>query len=177
MSGVIDLFLLNPGAVVFGAAGLLCQLTWPLFSRRRTMLAIQFGIGTNYGLQYALLEAWSGAGICTIGATQTTVAFFAGDRPWLRFMGVGFLPVAAAISWMTWSGWASLLALAACSLIMLGRLQSDTLRIRMFLLASAPFGMGYDLAVGAAPAFCGAVASTGISVAMLVREIRRRRAA
>ncbi len=75
----------EPAVAVFGAAGLACQLAWPLFSNRRAMLGVQMGIGTNYGAQYALLEAWSGAAVCGLGATQTLVAFLAGaDRPCSR---------------------------------------------------------------------------------------------
>lgn len=174
MEGLLESLLEKPLAVLFGSLGLTCQLAWPMFSARQLMLAVQFGIGANYGLQYALLEAWSGAGICSIGATQTVIAFFAGERPWLRKLGLTFLPVVGAVSYLTWSGYASLFALAACSLVMLGRLQKDTIRLRMFLLAASPFGIGYDLSVGAAPALCGAITSAILAAIMLAREIHKR---
>jgi hypothetical protein len=174
MESLLESILERPFAALFGSLGLTCQLAWPVFSTRHLMLAVQFGIGATYGLQYALLDAWSGAGICSIGATQTVIAFFAGDKPWLRKLGLIFLPVVGAVSYFTWSGYASLFALAACSLVMLGRLQKDTIRLRMFLLAASPFGISYDLSVGAMPALCGAISSAIVAAVMLARELRKR---
>lgn len=164
-------------AAAFGAMGLFCQLIWPLFRDRRAIMSAQFGIGADYGMQYALLGAWSGAGLAGIGATQSALAFFAGERPWMRRAGVVFLPIVVAVVYATWSGIASFFALAAVTLIMIGRMQGDTLRLRVFLLAAAPFGISYDIAVGAAPALVGAVTSAIIAATMLAREIRQRRSA
>lgn len=174
MTSLLEIFTADPLAALFGGLGLTCQLIWPLFSSRRMILTVQLGIGANYGVQYALLEAWSGAGIAFLGATQTAVALSAGDRPFFQKLGLIFLPVVGLISGLTWDGYASLFAMTACTLVMIGRLQADTLLLRVFLLAAAPFGIGYDLAVGAAPALCGAISSATLSSIMLVREMNRR---
>lgn len=175
MTALTDAFLANPLATTFGTMGLLCQLIWPLFHTRRAIMTVQFGIGADYSLQYALLEAWSGAGLAGLGATQSALAFFFGDRPWFRRVGLAFLPIVAAVCWSTWSGVETLFAFAAVVLIMVGRLQSDTLRLRILLLAAATFGMGYDVVIGAAPAMIGAIVSAIIATAMLIREINQRR--
>lgn len=175
MNVLIDTFLTNPLATTFGTMGLLCQLIWPLFHGRRAIMTVQFGIGADYSLHYALLDAWSGAGVAGTGATQSALAFFFGDRPWFRWAGLAFLPVVTAVCWSTWSGIETLFAFAAVTLIMFGRLQRDTLRLRILLLAAAPFGMGYDIVVGAVPALIGAIVSASIASAMLIREINERR--
>lgn len=177
MDGFLNVFWENPLAVAFGAAGLFCQLIWPVFRDRRAIITAQFGIGADYSLHYALLDAWSGAGVAGLGATQSALAFFAGDRPWLRNVGYFFLPVVGVIGYLTWSGIETAFALAAVTLIMTGRLQSDTLRLRILLLAAAPFGMAYDISVGAAPALMGGIVSATVAVTMLMREIRSRRPA
>jgi hypothetical protein len=177
MDGFLDVFQQNPWAAAFGAAGLFCQLIWPVFRARRAIMTAQFGIGADYSLHYALLGAWSGAGVAGLGATQSALAFLAGDRPWLRYVGYVLLPVVGVIGYLTWSGIESAFALAAVTLIMVGRMQSDTLRLRILLLAAAPFGMAYDIAVSALPALIGGMVSTIIAVSMLVREIRSRRPA
>jgi hypothetical protein len=176
MSAFAETLSENPLAVAFGAAGLLCQLIWPLFRTHRAIMGVQFGIGADYGTQYALLGAWSGAGVASLGAAQSALAFLAGERTWLRRTGYVFLPVVALVCLITWSGIASLFALAAVTLIMVGRMQRDTLRLRILLLAAAPFGMGYDILVGALPALVGGSVSAVIASTMLVREIRERRA-
>jgi hypothetical protein len=175
MTGVTEILQENPLAVAFGAAGLFCQLIWPIFQARRAILTAQFGIGADYSMQYALLGAWSGAGVAGVGAMQSALSLFAGDRPWLRHAGLLFLPVVAVISYASWSGIESLFALTAVTLIMVGRIQHDTLRLRILLLLAAPFGIGYDIAVGALPALIGGIASAIIASVKLVREVRSRR--
>jgi hypothetical protein len=175
MGGFDDIIREHPLAAAFGAAGLLCQLIWPIFRARRAIMTAQFGIGADYSVQYALLGAWSGAGVAGLGALQSALAFFAGDRPWLRQAGFVFLPVVGVIVYASWSGIESLFALAAVTLIMVGRLQRDMLRLRILLLAATPFGIGYDILVGALPALLGGIVSTGVAAAMLVREIKLRR--
>ena len=176
MSTLIDVFQLNPVASAFGAAGLVFQLVWPLFRQRRTIMSMQFGIGASYSLHYALMDAWSGAGVAGLGATQSAIAFLGGDR-WLRRISYAFLPVAAAICYATWSGLPSILALTAMTLVMIGRMQRDTLRVRIVLLTAAPFGLLHDVLVGAAPALVGGIISAIIALVMLAREVKERRGA
>lgn len=172
MKAIAEAFLANPLATVFGVMGLACQLIWPLFRTRKAIVAVQFGVGADYSVHYALLDAWSGAGVAGLGAAQSALAFFCGNRPWFRWVGLVFLPVVASISYVTWSGPPTVCAFAAVTLIMLGRLQRDTLSLRVLQLAAAPFGMSYDIMVGAAPALMGSVVSATIAIVMLVREIR-----
>ena len=84
MEAFTEFFQENPLATAFGAAGLLFQLTWPLFRAHKAIMTMQFGIGADYSLHYALLDAWSGAGVAGLGATQSALAFFFGERPWFR---------------------------------------------------------------------------------------------
>jgi Bacterial inner membrane protein len=175
MGEFVEILQENPLAAGFGMMGLLCQLIWPMLRARRAIMTAQFGIGADYSMQYALLGAWSGAGVAGLGACQSALTFFAGERPWLRKTGVVFLPIVAAICYATWCGIASAFALTAVTLIMIGRMQGDTLRLRIFLLAAAPFGMGYDIVVGALPGLIGAIVSACIAASMLVREIKQRR--
>jgi hypothetical protein len=177
MDGLLDVFRENPLATAFGAAGLLCQLIWPVLRDHRAIMSVQFGIGADYSIHYALLDAWSGAGVAGLGALQSAMAYFYGERPWFRRVGLVFLPVVAAISYATWSGWETVFAFIAVALIMVGRVQKDTLRLRILLLAAAPFGMAYDVLVGAAPALAGGGVSAVIAGSMLIREIRLRRQA
>jgi hypothetical protein len=177
MDGIAEIFLEKPLATAFGVMGLLCQLIWPVFRTHRSIMTVQFGIGADYSVHYALLEAWSGAGVAGLGALQSALAYQFGGRPWFRRVGLVFLPVVAAICYATWTGLPSLIAFAAVALIMIGRMQTDTLRLRILLLAAAPFGMAYDVLVGAAPALIGGGVSAVIASSMLVREIRLRRQA
>lgn len=175
MTGILEHFADAPLATAFGTAGLAGQLVWPLFRRRAQILSAQIGIASSYATQYALLGQWSGTGVCSVGATQSLISLLAGDRPWLRWMGLVFIPLVGLISYLTWSGAASAFAMTACCLVMIGRMQRDTLRMRIIMLCASPFGIGYDLTVGAAPALMGAILSACIGMAALRREILARR--
>lgn len=164
-----------PVAAAFGAAGLACQLVWPLFRMRRRILAGQFGAASGYATQYALLDQWSGAGVCTFGATQTAIALLFGERQWLRHLGFAFIPMAGLLSYVMWSGVASAFATVAFCLVVIGRMQRDTLRMRAVILAASPFGISYDLAVGAGPALAGAILSCAIGLIAFRREWLARR--
>lgn len=165
----------NPLATAFGVAALLLQLTWPLFRAHKAIMSMQLGIGVDYSLHYALLDAWSGAGVAGLSAMQSAMAIFIGDRFWFRWVGFAFLPILAGICWATWSGLPTLLVFAFVGLIMIGRLQRDTLRLRILLLSATPFGMGHDILIGATPALIGGFVSATIATVMLVREIQSRR--
>ena len=113
MSDILTHFFDASAATSFGLVGLAGQLVWPLFRNRKHILGAQIGIASCYATQYALLDQWSGTGVCSVGATQSFIALLAGDRPWLKRMGLGFIPVVILISGLTWSGMASLLAMTA----------------------------------------------------------------
>ncbi|MCA8879249.1 MAG: YgjV family protein, partial [Rhodobacteraceae bacterium] len=177
MMHILSHFADAPGAIAFGTAGLAGQLVWPLLRSRSRILTAQLGIAGCYALQYACLGQWSGTGVCLIGACQTLTALAATGRPRLRGVGLAFLPLVLLSGCLTWSGAATAFATAACCLMMIGRLQQDTLRMRAVMLCAAPFGIGFDLTVGAAPGLAGAILSAAMSAAALRREWRARCAA
>ncbi len=163
-------------AAGFGAAGLSAQLVWPLFRGRTTILGVQLTASCSYGASYAFAGHDTAAAICLIGAMQTTVALLGRDRPWLSKIGYIFLPVVLIAATLTYTGLPSLLAATACCLIMLGRMQRDTLRLRAVQLGASPFGAAHDLIVGAWPCLAGAMISFLIAATALRRELHSRRA-
>lgn len=174
MASLPDITQIGCIALLPGAVGLIAQLTWPLMRTRRSILTVQAAIGIGYGTQYALLGAWSGAAVAWLGGAQTLLVLFLGAAH-TRTIALGVFPTLLVIGASTWNGVPTVLALIACSLIMLGRLQQDTLRLRKLQLAAAPAGAAHDLFVGALPALAGAVASAVIASLALRREVLSRR--
>ena len=162
-------------ATAFGSAALAGQVAWPLLKKREHILTLQLGIAAAYAAHYGLQGVTSGATVCLVGATQTTIALLAGDRPWLSRMGLGFIPLVCLVGALTFSGPATILAVTACCLIMLGRLQSDTVRMRALMLAASPFGITHDIFTGAYPALAGALLSAAIAATAFHRELASRR--
>lgn len=174
MANLADILQFGCLALLPGTVGLLAQLTWPLMRTRRGILIVQAAIGLGYGTQYALLGAWSGAAVAWLGGVQTLLVLFLGSCH-TRTIAIGVFPTLVLIGVTTWNGIPTLLALIACSLIMLGRLQQDTLRLRKLQLAAAPAGAAHDLLVGALPALAGALASAAIAALSLRREVMSHR--
>ncbi|RYH11395.1 YgjV family protein [Tropicimonas sp. IMCC6043] len=165
-----------PPATMFGAAGLAAQLVWPFFRTRERILTIQLGASCSYATSYALMGQDTATAVCLTGAIQTTLALLAGGRPWLARMGYVFLPFVLGIGVLTYSGLPTLFAVAACCLVMIGRLQADTLQMRRIQLTASPFGAMHDVMVGAWPCLAGAFVTFAIAFTAFRRERRDRRA-
>ena len=167
--------LIDPSAApLFGAAGLAARVASPLFSRRDQILTTQLAASCLFAASYALMNQQTATSVCLIGATQTTVALIAGDRPWLNRMGYVFLPVVLAMGATTFSGLPTILAVTACCLMMIGRLQQDVMRMRGIQLCASPFGAAHDIVVGAWLCLAGAILSFAIAAAAFRRERIRR---
>lgn len=162
-------------APVFGVAGLAAQMAWPLLRTRETMLAAQLAASCSYATSYALMGQTTATAVCLTGGIQTTVALVAGNRPWLSRTSYVLLPVVLTIGAATWSGLPTIFAVTACCLIMIGRMQIDTLRMRGVQLGASPFGAAHDAFVGAWPCLAGAIVSFAIAFAAFRRELRSRR--
>jgi len=167
--------LIDPAAApIFGIVGLAAQVAWPVFRSRETMLTVQLGATCSFATSYALMGQETATAVCLTGAIQTTVALLAGDRPWLNRMGYVFLPLVLAIGLFTYSGLTTILAVTACCLTMIGRLQTDTLRMRGVQLTASPFGAAHDFVAGAWPCLAGALISFSIAATAFRREFNAR---
>lgn len=167
--------LIDPAAApIFGMAGLAAQVAWPLFRKRDTMLTVQLAASCSYATSYALMGQQTATAVCLTGAIQTTVALLAGDRSWFGRMGYAFLPMVLVIGTVTYAGPQTLLAVTACCLTMIGRMQSDTLRMRGVQLMASPFGAAHDVVIGAWPCLAGALVSFTTAITAFRRELRRR---
>ncbi|MDJ1018175.1 MAG: YgjV family protein [Paracoccaceae bacterium] len=176
MPDFVSIAFQSPLATALGFAGLACQLIWPLFRRRRDILIAQLAMAFLYGAQYALMGKPCGALVCAIGSGQTILVMAMGDRVCRKRLAMIFLPPVALATLMTWAGPTTLLAMTACTLIMIGRAQCDTLAMRSWMLAAAPLGIAFDLAAGALPALLGGLASLTIALVAYRRDWLSRRA-
>ncbi len=166
--------LIDPSAApLYGTAALAARMVSPLFTCREKILTAQLGSSCLFAASYAVMDQRTATSVCLIGAIQTTVTLIAGDRAWLNRMGYVFLPVVLVLGAVTYSGLPTLLAVTACCLMMIGRLQQDLMRMRGIQLASGPFGAAHDALVGAWPALFGALLSFAIASIAFRRELKR----
>ncbi len=167
-------FLDPSTAPVFGLAGLAAQMAGPMFRTREAILTAQLVASCSHATSYALLGQDTATAVCLTGAIQTTIALMAGERAWMSRIGYVFLPVVLTMGALTFSGLPTILAITACCLMMIGRMQADLLRMRGVQLAALPFGATHDAVVGAWPALAGATLTFTISVVAFQRALKRR---
>ena len=170
MSSIVQTLIDPSAAPLYGTAALATRMASPLFACRERILAAQLGSSCLFAASYAVMGQQTATSVCLIGATQTTVALIAGDRPWLNRMGYVFLPVALVMGATTFTGLPTILAVMACCLMMIGRLQQDLMRMRGIQLCASPFGAAHDIVVGAWPCLAGAILSFIVAAAAFRRE-------
>ena len=162
-------------APVFAATGLAARLASPLFRSREAMLTAQLCAASAHATSYALLGQDTATAVCLIGAIQTTLALMAGERAWLCRSGYVFLPLVIGIGALTWSGLPTVLAVCACCLTMIGRLQRDTLRFRAVQILAVPFNAAHDICVGAWVGLASTLVTATAATLGLRREFKTRR--
>jgi hypothetical protein len=128
----------NPAAAVAGFIGMACFAAWPLFRARWAMLITYIGNNLGFALHYALLDHWTAVAMNGLMSVQTVVAIMLDRQPRLRWVYYALMPVLVLASVATWQGPPSYLAAAATTLSTIGRMQTNEVVLRAFLLASTP---------------------------------------
>jgi Bacterial inner membrane protein len=160
----------NPAAAVAGFIAMACFAAGPLFRARWTMLMTYIGNNLGFALHYALLGHLTAAAMNGLMSVQTVVAILLDRKPRLRWAYYALMPVLALASVATWQGPPSYLAAAATTLSTIGRMQTNDVVLRVFLLTSTPFWAVHDLLVGSAPGLIADVLSMATGSTMLLRH-------
>jgi Bacterial inner membrane protein len=139
------------GAAVAGFIAMACFATWPLFRTRWTMLVTYIGNSLGFALHYALLSHWTAAAMNGLMSLQTVLAIMLNRQPRLRSVYYALMPLLAFASVAAWQGPPSFFAAAATTVSTIGRMQTNNIALRIFLLASTPLWAIHDLLVASAP--------------------------
>jgi hypothetical protein len=130
------------------------------------MPATYVGNNVGFAAHFLLLSQWTVAAMNGLIGVQTVVAIWLGQRPRLRWVYYAFMPVLAVCGIVTWQGLPSLLAEAATALSTVG----NEMSVRAWTLASTPFGMAHDLAVGSLPGLLADLLSEATGGSMLLKR-------
>ncbi|MGG5811135.1 YgjV family protein [Falsiroseomonas sp. CW058] len=135
-------------ASIAGLMALGSACTWPLLRQRRAILSVQVLCSLLFALHYLLLGAPTAAAMCMAGVAQGIAVVALRGRA-LRIGVVGLTAVAAAgATALTWTGLPSALSLAGQLGGAVGRLQTDTQRLRLCFMVSVLFWTAHNLMVG-----------------------------
>ena len=163
-------------ASLLGYSGVLCNIVWPLFRGRTTMLIVQ-GLGAvGFALHYLFLGAETASLLLTMAALQAFVAIPLGKRAGFRVVYLATIPAIALIMALSWHGTASLFASLGLATISLGRYQLDVVRFRALLVACIPFWVVHNLIVWSVPGLMSDATSFAAGAWMLAVTMREERA-
>lgn len=171
---MLDTLLATPVATAAGlaAAGLL--IAFPLLPSRRAILVAQLGIGLSFTLHFAALGVAAAAALNLLGTVQAAAALGAGRWPALNRVGLALIPLMVAAGLWFWAGPLSAVATLAIVVIALARMQADTLRLRLMLLAGSVLWLLHDALSGLWIALAADVASGLLGLVALLPLLRRR---
>jgi hypothetical protein len=133
---------------------------------RSTMLTTYIGNNVGFFAHFLLLSQWTAAAMNGLIGVQTIVAIWLGQRPQLRWVYYAFMPVLAVCGIIIWQGLPSLLAAATTALSAIG----NEMSLRAWMLASTPFWMAHDLAVGSLPGLLADLLGMATGGSMLLKR-------
>jgi hypothetical protein len=163
MDSLTDTFIL-----VTALSGAVCLMTWPLFSTRASMLAVQLGVAVSFTLHYMLLQADTAAVGNAIGALQILLSLFFSSAARLRWVSYMPIPLMLVLGAVTWNGASSLFATTGTVFLALGRAQLDERRLRTLVLVGTGFWLVHDTLVWSPVAIVDAI-SLGVGCLTLLR--------
>jgi hypothetical protein len=115
-----------------------------MFRHRRLILLAQLSAGLFFAAHYLCLGIKVAAAVNLIGIVQTAAALFSGRSAAMGRLGYALIVLMALVGLCFWQGPISALSVAATSLIALGRMQSNEVRLRVLLLAGGGFWIMHD---------------------------------
>lgn len=134
-------------ADLVGAAALTFSCLWPLMKRRRSILVGQAAANLLFTTHYILLGAHTAAALCVLVLTQILAAL-PERRGWWQKVAFGVtIPGIALVAGATWSGLPTVLSALGISFSTMARWQSDTRRMRWFLLGAGAFWVSHNILV------------------------------
>jgi hypothetical protein len=130
--------------ILTGVAATLCLTAAPMFRSRRMILLAQLGAGICFAAHYVCLGIAVAAAANMLGTVQTGAALLAGRSAVMSWLGYVLIGLMVLLGLYFWQGPISALSVAATSLIALGRMQSNEVRLRVLLLAGGGFWIMHD---------------------------------
>lgn len=150
---MIDSLFANPSATAAVMFAVACQILWPFCGRRSLIILLQLGINTGFTAHYGLLGYWAASAVSALAATQAVTALFAGSSGLVNRLGYCLIPAMICVGLALWTGPLTLLAVAAMSIIALGRMQTTDLPLRVMLTAGAAIWAVHDIIIASYFAF------------------------
>lgn len=140
-----DVLNADPLTVLTGTGAILFLTFGPAFKSRNGILLAQLAASTCFLGHYLSLGILAAAAVNVLSFTQTVAALLAARSAAMNRLGYGLILLMGICGVWLWQGPTSLLSVTAMSLIALGRMQMDPLRLRLLLLLGGSLWVAHDL--------------------------------
>lgn len=124
------------------------SVQWP---RRRQILLSQVVANIFWTIHFLLLGATSGAAMTVVGAIRSYVFIVVGDNNRSRYIPGVIIALVLVAGLASWSGWASLLAIAGMAVAVVAQWQQNEQHLRILMCVAAPLWFSYNLLNGSYP--------------------------
>jgi hypothetical protein len=158
---------LSNGATLFGVAGIVANLTWPLMRQRRQLLAWQVVACLLMLIHFELLSAHTGALVMLVAGLQAALAIPLGASNRIKHIYLGALLLTPFVCYVTWQGSQSLFSSLALGIVCIANFQLNQVTQRAMLILAIFAWMAHNLLVQSVPALISNVLALGISAYML----------
>lgn len=159
-------------ASLFGFAGVIANLTWPLMRQRAALLGFQALACLLMLIHFELIAAHTGALIMLVAGLQALLAIPLGHNPRFKTIYLGSLlltPVGCAI---TWQGPQSIFSSLALAIVCIANFQINQLHQRALLITAIFAWMAHNLIVASIPGLVSNTLAFCVSAMMLWRVFR-----
>ncbi len=157
-------------STVLGILGVIANILWPLFKRRKFLLVGQVIACILMCLHFLLLGADTGASIMLVAGIQAALAIPLESYPRFKIVYLMSILVTLFVCWYTWQGLASIFSSLALILFCIGNLQVNTKVLRIFLLLCLFSWVGHNALIASYPALVSNALAFVTSVFALVRQ-------
>lgn len=161
-------------ATSVGLLGVGANVIWPLIKQRKALLVGQVIACVFMFTHFFLLQAYTGAAVMLVAGIQAALAIPLEQHPQFKRIYLLSMLLTPIVCWISWHGIPSVFSSLALVLFCIGNLQTNTLRLRIFLLLCLFGWIGHNLLILSFPALLSNGLALMTSVFGLMREYKAR---
>jgi hypothetical protein len=159
-------------ATIFGYAGVLANLCWPLMKRRQYLLAGQVLACCFMFIHFALLGAFTGAAVMGVAGLQAALAIPLGLKPNFKRIYIASLLLTPLVCFATWQGAQSIFSSLALAIVCIANFQLNIVHQRALLIAAIFSWFAHNAMVGSMPGLISNVLAFIVSAYMLALTLK-----
>jgi hypothetical protein len=165
----IDISIL---ATIFGYAGVLANLSWPLMKRRSHLLAGQVLACCFMFSHFMLLGAYTGAAVMGVAGFQAALAIPLGLKPKFKRIYMASFLLTPLVCFATWQGAQSIFSSLALAIVCVANFQLNQVHQRALLITAIFAWFAHNVMVGSVPGLISNTLAFVVSTYMLVATVK-----